>query len=180
MAKNYKYNAHVCISGIPAYETMIKNRLNWIAEAMPLNEKNEGQFLNHHDGEMDYCPGIVMIGRGDVCALHVRCCLNPLTRKNDQVSLSTWCVGGTFSRCGTWEESIKRFNDELGEFGGSTAILGYIIFAEDKVDNDKTDDQWVDHIDLPEEPWVDHIDLPGDPVKKSDETAEIVERRRVF
>lgn len=182
MAKNYKYNAHVCISGIPAYETMIKNHLNYIAEAMPLDEKGEGKFWNHHmDGYEDHCPGIVMIGRGDVCALHVRCCLNPLTRKNDQVSLSTWCVGGTFSRCGTWEESIKRFNDELGEFGGSTAILGYIIFAEDKIDNEKSDDQWIDHIDLPEEEsWVDHIDLPGDPVKKSDENVETVERRRIF
>ena len=46
MAKNYKYNAHVCISGIPAYETMIKNRLNYIAEAMPLNEQGEGKFWN--------------------------------------------------------------------------------------------------------------------------------------
>ena len=68
MPKNRMYNAHVCISGIPAYEESIKNQLNWIAEAMPLNEKNEGQFLNHHDGEMDYCPGIVLLGNGKVCA----------------------------------------------------------------------------------------------------------------
>ena len=161
MSKNYKYNAHVCISGIPAFEEMIKSRLNYIAEAMPLNEQGEGKFWNNHmDGYEDHCPGIVMIGRGDICALHVRCCLNPLTRKDNQVSL---CVGGTFSRYGTWEKSIKRFNDELGEFGGSTAILGYIIFAEDKVDNERIDNQWIDHIDLPkEEPWVDHIDLPDD------------------
>ena len=181
MPKNRMYNAHVCISGIPVYEESIKNQLNWIAEAMPLNEKNEGQFLNHHDGEMDYCPGIVLLGNGKVCALHLRCSLNPLTRNKDMVSLSTWSCGGTFTKTNSdWGKSIKEFNDGLSRFSGSTAILGYIIFAEDKVDNDKTDDQWVDHIDLPEEPWVDHIDLPGDPVKKSDETAEIVERRRVF
>ena len=168
MAKNYKYNAHVCISGIPAYETMIKNRLNYIAEAMPLNEQGEGKFWNNHmDGYEDHCPGIVLLGNGRVCALYVRCSLNPLTRKDDQVSLSTWSVGGCFSKyCSSWADSIKQFNDELGEFGGSTAILGYIIFAEDKVDNEKTDNQWIDHIDLPkEEPWVDHIDLPDDSIE---------------
>lgn len=165
MPKTRMYNAHVCISGIPAFEEMIKNRLDCIAEAMPLNEKNEGKFWNNHmDGYEDHCPGIVMIGRGDICALHQRCSLNPLTRINDQVSLSTWSVGGIFTKTNPdWGKSIKEFNDELGEFGGSTAILGYIIFAEDKVDNEKTDNQWIDHIDLPkEEPWVDHIDLPDD------------------
>ena len=162
MAKNYKYNAHVCISGIPAFEEMIKSRLNYIAEAMPLNEQGEGKFWNNHmDGYEDHCPGIVMIGRGDICALYAHCCLNSLTRKDNQVSLSTCSVGSTFFRYSTWERSIKSFNDELGEFGGSIAILGYIIFAEDKVDNEKTDNQWIDHIDLPkEEFWVDHIDMP--------------------
>ncbi len=134
MSKTRMYNAHVCVSGIPAFEEMIKSRLNYIAEAMPLNEQGEGKFWNNHmDGYEDSCPGIVMIGRGDVCALHVRCSLNPLTRKNDQVSLSTWSVGGCFSKyCGSWADSIKKFNDELSEFSGGTAILGYIIFAEDK------------------------------------------------
>ena len=133
MSKERMYNAHVRVSGIPAFEEMIKSRLDYIAEAMPLDENCEGKFWNNHmDGYEDHCPGIVIIGRGDICALHLRCCLNPLTRKDDKVSLSTWCVGGTFSRCGTWEESINRFNNELSEFSGSTAILGYIIFAEDK------------------------------------------------
>ena len=80
MSKERMYNAHVCVSGIPAFEEMIKSRLNYIAEAMPLNERGEGKFFNNHmDGYEDSCPGIVMIGRGDVCALHVRCSLNPLS-----------------------------------------------------------------------------------------------------
>ena len=177
MPKERMYNAHVCVSGIPAFEEMIKSRLNYIAEAMPLNEQGEGKFWNNHmDGYEDSCPGIVMIGRGDVCALHVRCSLNPLSKNKDgKVSLSTWSVGGCFSKTHSdWGKSIKRFNDELGEFGGSTAILGYIIFAEDKVDNEKTDNQWIDHIDLPkEEPWVDHIDLPDDMEIKDDNIPEI-------
>ena len=44
MAKERMYNAHVCVSGIPAFEEMIKSRLNYIAEAMPLNEQGEGKF----------------------------------------------------------------------------------------------------------------------------------------
>ena len=133
MSKTRMYNAHVCVSGIPAFEEMIKSRLNYIAEAMPLDENGEGKFWNNHmDGYEDHCPGIVMIGRGDICALHVRCCLNPLTRKDDQVSLSTWSAGGIFSKNGTWKSSIEDFNKYLSEFSGSTAILGYIIFAEDK------------------------------------------------
>ena len=133
MSKTRMYNAHVCVSGIPAFEEMIKSRLNYIAEAMPLDENGEGKFWNNHmDGYEDHCPGIIMIGRGDICALHVRCCLNPLTRKDDQVSLSTWSVGGIFSKNGTWKSCIEDFNKYLSEFSGSTAILGYIIFAEDK------------------------------------------------
>ena len=133
MSKTRMYNAHVCVSGIPAFEEMIKSRLNYIAEAMPLDENGEGKFWNNHmDGYEDHCPGIVMIGRGDICALHVRCCLNPLTRKDDQVSLSTWSVCGIFSKNGTWKSSIEECNKYLSEFSGSTAILGYIIFAEDK------------------------------------------------
>ena len=133
MSKTRMYNAHVCVSGIPAFEEMIKSRLDYIAEAMPLDENCEGKFWNNHmDGYEDHCPGIVMIGRGEVCALYTRCCLNPLTRKDDQVSLSTWSVGGIFSMNGTWKSSIEDFNKYLSEFSGSTAILGYIIFAEDK------------------------------------------------
>ena len=132
--KEYMYNAHVCVSGIQAFEEMIKSCLNYIAEAMPLNEQGEGKFWNNHmRGYEDHCPGIVMIGRGDICALHTRCSLNPLTRKDDKVSLSTWSVGGCFTKTDPdWGESIKNFNASLSEFSGSTAILGYIIFAEDK------------------------------------------------
>ena len=183
MSKDRIYNAHVCISGIPAFGEMIKSRLNYIAEMMPLNEQDEGIFWNTHmDGYEDHCPGIVMIGNGDICALHTRCSLNPLYKnKEEKISLSSWSTGGCFSKTHSdWGKSIAQFNAELSDFSGSTAILGYIIFAEDKIDNEKTDNQWVDHIDLPEEePWVDHIDLPDDP-KKSDETAETVERRRIF
>ena len=135
MSKNGMYNVHVCVSGIQAFDEMIKNRLNYIAEAMPLNEKGEGTFWNNHmDGYEDSCPGIVMIGRGDVCALHARCSLNPLSKNRDgKVSLSTWSVGGCFSKTDPdWGEPIKDFNASLSEFSGSTAILGYIIFAEDK------------------------------------------------
>lgn len=163
MAKNYKYNAHVCISGIPAYETMIKYQLNDMASAMPLTEKGEGKFWNTHmNGYWDSCPGIVMLGNGDICALDFLCSLNPLSKRNGQVNLSSWSSGGIFTKSDTdWGKSIKMFNDGLSEFSGSTAILGYIIFAEDKIDNDKTEDQWVDHIDLPDDNnWVDHIDLP--------------------
>ena len=31
MSKTRMYNAHVCVSGIPAFEEMIKSRLNYIA-----------------------------------------------------------------------------------------------------------------------------------------------------
>lgn len=127
---NNMYNAHVCISGIPAYEEMIKNRLNYIAEAMP-----DGKFWNNHmDGYEDKCLGIAMIGQGDICALYKRCSLNPLSRTNkQQVTLSTWSVGGCFTKTKpTWEDSIKEFNESLTDYSGSTAIIGYIIFDEDK------------------------------------------------
>ena len=35
MSKTRMYNAHVCVSGIPAFEEMIKSRLDYIAEAIP-------------------------------------------------------------------------------------------------------------------------------------------------
>ncbi len=132
--KSYNYNVHTCISGIPAFEEVIRRRLNYIAEAMPLTEQNEGIFWNEHmDGFEDHCPGIVMLGNGKICALHQRCSLNPLTRKNDQVSLSTWSCGGCFTKTNPdWGKSIAQFNNELSDFSGDTAILGYIIFAEDK------------------------------------------------
>lgn len=134
MAKERMYNAHVCVSGIPAFEEMIKSRLNYIAEAMPLNEQGEGKFWNNHmDGYEDHCPGIVMLGDGKICAIYPRCSLNPLAWNGKEVVLSTWATGGIFGKSNEdWGKSIQHYNESLSEYSGSVAIIGYIIFAEDK------------------------------------------------
>ena len=134
MSKTRMYNAHVCVSGIPAFEEMIKSRLNYIAEAMPLNEQGEGKFWNNHmDGYEDHCPGIVMLGDGKICAIYPRCSLNPLAWNGKEVVLSTWATGGIFGKSNEdWGKSIQHYNESLSEYSGSVAIIGYIIFAEDK------------------------------------------------
>ena len=134
MSKTRMYNAHVCVSGIPAFEEMIKSRLNYIAEAMPLNEQGEGKFWNNHmDGYEDHCPGIVMLGDGKICAIYPRCSLNPLVWNGKEVVLSTWATGGIFGKSNEdWGKSIQHYNESLSEYSGSVAIIGYIIFAEDK------------------------------------------------
>ena len=131
---SYKYNVHTCVSGIPAFEEMIKSRLNYIAEAMPLNEQGEGKFWNNHmDGYEDHCPGIVMLGDGKICAIYPRCSLNPLAWNGKEVVLSTWATGGIFGKSNEdWGKSIQHYNESLSEYSGSVAIIGYIIFAEDK------------------------------------------------
>ena len=135
------YNAHVCVSGIPAFEEMIKSRLNYIAEAMPLNEQGEGKFWNNHmDGYEDHCPGIVMLGDGKICAIYPRCSLNPLAWNGKEVVLSTWATGGIFGKSNEdWGKSIQHYNESLSEYSGSVAIIGYIIFAEDKNPEYKSD-----------------------------------------
>ena len=134
MSKKRMYNVHVCVSGIPAFEEMIKSRLNYIAEAMPLNEQGEGKFWNNHmDGYEDHCPGIVMLGDGKICAIYPRCSLNPLAWNGKEVVLSTWATGGIFGKSNEdWGKSIQHYNESLSEYSGSVAIIGYIIFAEDK------------------------------------------------
>ena len=134
MSKTRMYNAHVCVSGIPAFEEMIKSRLNYIAEAMPLNEQGEGKFWNNHmDGYEDHCPGIVMLGDGKICAIYPRCSLNPLAWNGKEVVLSTWATGGIFGKSNEdWGKSIQHYNESLSEYSGSVTIIGYIIFAEDK------------------------------------------------
>ena len=43
--------------------------------------------------------------------------------KRDKIALSIYT---------NWGKSIQRYNESLSEYSGSVAIIGYIIFSEDK------------------------------------------------
>lgn len=91
-------------------EEVKKNELKRFAKSMP-----NGEFLNHHNGEIDSCEIIVMLNSGDICPLYNNCSLNPLKKDKDgNVCLSTFSCGGNFKKDSSdWEEAIKIHNESI-------------------------------------------------------------------
>ena len=148
---------HSVMSGSDKINAYYKGALEAYANKMP-----KGKFMNLHDFKEDSCLGIALLVNGDIVALHKMCSLNKLTDKQGLICLTRNSVGGNFHLLYTgWEDSIKEYNNSLWDFCGDKAICAYYIFEEEP---EKTDNNWVDHIDLPDDNggWVDHIDLPDD------------------
>lgn len=123
-----------------AVERYAKGILENYAAKMP-----GGKFWNCHDSLMspahgDKCHGIGLTLDGKVVALYKSlCCLNPLFFYKDgeapvvdgvvyPVGLSTWSCGGNFVWQGSWEKSVKKFNDE--SYFGHDALIAIYPFED--------------------------------------------------